>query len=135
MSDKPRSEKRKRTSYIRARVTPEEHANFQERCSSRGFSEADFIRLRCLDLPPLRKRRKRSLNEVALADALGQLGKVGGNLNQIAHALNIIKMKSGDPQALASLEGLEHQLAKLLGEHEQTLSLIRKALLSHDPGE
>lgn len=126
--------KPKRTVALIVRVTPEEKESFRERAANDGVSVSDFLRRR-IQLPALRKRRVRSLNTQALADALGQLGKVGGNLNQIAHALNIIKMKSGDPQALATLQGLEHQLSLLVADQKEVKHLIRQALLNHDPEE
>lgn len=126
--------KPKLTVALIVRVTPEEKKSFRERAANDGLSVSDFLRRR-IHLPALRKRRVRSVNTQALADALGQLGKVGGNLNQIAHALNIIKMKSGDPQTLATLKGLEHQLSLLVADQREVKYLIRQALLNHDPEE
>ena len=85
---KSRSEKRKRTLYIRARVTPEEKLRFLNRCESSGFIEADYIRAACLDAKPLRAVRKQNIDQELLTIAVRQISRYGNNLNQIARKLN-----------------------------------------------
>ena len=66
-----------------------EHQAFLDHCEASGLSGSDLFRLKCCLQNPSRIRRHRRLDEKALARILGQLGRWGNNLNQIAHALNI----------------------------------------------
>lgn len=121
-----------RSQELRLRVTPEEKETLRDQATKRGLSLSDFARERILKISPLRKRRRRSLDEKAMASALAQLGRFGGNLNQIAHALNIIKMKSDDSALLPTLQGIEQQLSYLVADQKEAKHLIRQALLKHD---
>lgn len=101
-----RSEKRQRTEYIRARVTPEEKQRFLTRCTSSGLSTGDYIRQVCLDMKPLRAVRKVSVERKLLAQAINQMARYGNNLNQVVRKLNQgRRIKRVDVQAvLAALQ-------------------------------
>ena len=116
-----------RSQELRLRVTPEEKETLRDQATKRGLSLSDLARERILKISPLRKRRRRSLDEKAMASALAQLGRFGGNLNQIAHALNIIKMKSDDSTLLLTLQGIEQQLSHLVADQKEAKHLIRQA--------
>lgn len=108
---KMRSDKRQRTEYIRARVTPEEKLEFQSRCQRSGITAGDYIRQACLDQTPLRAQRQPSIDRQLLAKALGQLMRYGNNLNQIARKFNQNQeIHSSDREALHSALQALHQL-------------------------
>ena len=75
----------------KTRMTEEEYAEFSEQLSLYGMSQAEFIRqaIRGLPIHPIIKVSP--VNDELLA-AIGKLtaeyGRIGGNLNQIARALN-----------------------------------------------
>lgn len=83
-----KSDKRQRTATIFARVTPEEKAAFAARADRAGLASAAFMRALALGEPGPRARRRPTVDHVAIRQLLGELGRVGNNLNQIARALN-----------------------------------------------
>lgn len=83
------SETRKRKRLVALRLTQDEHDALHKRCDEYGLTIGELVRLQCLDQPlPKRRTRKQSVDVVAVAQLLGHLGKVGSNLNQIAHQMN-----------------------------------------------
>ena len=92
-----------RSRVIKTRLTGEEYAEFSERVSFCQMSQAEYIR------QALTKSRIRPVITVSpvndeLLSAVGKLiaeyGKIGGNLNQIARALN----EYGTPYNTLSVE-------------------------------
>jgi Bacterial mobilisation protein (MobC) len=83
MTGKKRSEKRRATVLRPARFTPEEAAIFDVRAKPYGGASA-FIRYIALEKPLPRSKVEIRL----LAQVLAELGKIGSNINQIAHHLN-----------------------------------------------
>lgn len=76
----------KRDTMIRVRFTASEQKRLLASSALSGCNASDYIRLKVLDNVP---RLKKASNERAqLITGLGELGKVGSNLNQIARALN-----------------------------------------------
>ena len=105
MTGKKRSEKRQRTILRPARFTPEEAARFDAKAAPYGGASA-FIRYIALE-----KTLPRSKVEVQLlSQVLAEMGKIGSNINQIAHRYNI---SEGRPSG--NIEGaLETALNELL---------------------
>jgi hypothetical protein len=91
--DKPRrasgSEKRQRTATKLIRFTPAELAQIEEAASRAGLTFASFGRAQMLSALPPRSVRRPPVEKELLAKILGQLGKAGSNLNQVARAANI----------------------------------------------
>lgn len=83
-----KSEKRLRTEVIFARVTPDEKAAFLARADRAGMATAAFMRAVAIGDPGPRARRRPPVDHVAIRQLLGELGRVGNNLNQIARAVN-----------------------------------------------
>ena len=133
-----RSENRLRTAFIRARVTPEEKAEFLKRCQDRSLTAGDYIRKMCIDAKIVGRPPQRRINQVLLAQIIMEIGKMGkgmNNLNQLAHAMNIALLKP-------DVEGTE--LIKVLLYHQQSLegvyetiselrTAVREMLLHRDP--
>ena len=73
---------------LSVRVTPAERAEIEAAAEEAKLTVASYIRETVLTAPQTKKVRRPSLDRTLLGQILGQLGKVGGNLNQIAHRLN-----------------------------------------------
>ena len=72
---------------IRVRVTPAEKRHLWEMATEAGYTPSDFMRLRTLAaVQPT--RRVPTPDRALLLLLMAELGKLGSNVNQIAHALN-----------------------------------------------
>jgi len=95
---KPASDRRQRTRQCVVRLTPEEHARVQERADKSGMRLGALFRAAVLGDAGPRARRHIPINDRLLLRTLGELGRVGNNLNQIARRLN-----AGERAQLAAL--------------------------------
>jgi hypothetical protein len=82
------SEKRQRTVSVAIRFTEAEHADLLRRADEVGLSVASFVRVQTLDVPPPRAARRPPIDRTVAAQVLGQLGRIGSNINQIARHFN-----------------------------------------------
>ena len=82
------SNKRQRTKFVIARLTDQEHAALTELAEKRGLSPGALIRQTLLGVPPGPNVRRPTADTKLLVKALAELGKIGSNINQIAHHLN-----------------------------------------------
>ena len=112
-----KSEKRKRTEYIRARVSSEEKKVFVDLCSSYGLSAGDFIRKKCCNAKPLRQVHNHNDNQKIPAHLIGlvlqnqnRMARLDNNVNQMAKAINIARLNCSRTDMIA-----------ILNRHEQTL--------------
>ena len=109
------SETRRRPLFVRARCDADESAEFAQSARDAGFANvSELIRARCLRKTrapkmPLQDRRE-------LAAVLGQLGKWGSNLNQLARQANM-----GEPVSRQEFE-------ELAGQVREATALVREAL-------
>jgi hypothetical protein len=99
------------------RVTEKEHAAIGEAASKAGLAPGSYARGKVLGGSPPRAVRALPVERQALALLLAQIGRVGGNLNQLAKAGN-----SGLPvdarevaPALADLRAIRDEIRALLG--------------------
>ena len=80
-----------RCHVVKTRMTEEEYADFTERLKHYDMSQAEFIR-QAITRATIRPIVTVSTVNDELLSAVGRLtaeyGKIGGNLNQIARALN-----------------------------------------------
>src|SRR5271170_4606279 len=88
---KPRrgTETRKKTLLVTSRYDAEEFAELEEAASRAGLTRASYQRVQSLAKPKTRSTRRAPVERELLAKILGQLGKIGSNLNQIAHSANL----------------------------------------------
>ncbi|MEH2509483.1 hypothetical protein V1291_000837 [Nitrobacteraceae bacterium AZCC 1564] len=102
----------KRTSVIRIRVTPEEHAAIISAAETIGLGPCSFARMSAVKAagrkPAKPPRRRPDAYAQALAGWTAQLGWLGNNLNQCARVLN-----SGGSVERAMLAGIRAELAQL----------------------
>lgn len=82
------SETRQRGGVARMRLSAQEQAQLEAAAERAGMTVSSFMRHQCLGSAGPRAVRRPPVERAALAQLLGQLGKVGSNLNQIARALN-----------------------------------------------
>ncbi|TCZ51912.1 plasmid mobilization protein [Roseicella aquatilis] len=82
------SQSRQRCSLAGMACTPAERAELEQRAERAGMSVSAYMRHQCLGTAGPRAVRRPPVEKKALAQLLGQLGKAGGNLNQVARALN-----------------------------------------------
>lgn len=87
---KKSSAKRQRNLVLRVRVLPSESEEIRKRAAALGVSLSEVLRESALN-EPIRRPKKPlpSPDRKALATLTGQLGKVGSNLNQLAHHANL----------------------------------------------
>lgn len=83
-----KSEQRQRTATLYARVTPAEKAAFMARADRAGMASAAFMRALALGDAGPRAQRRPLVDHIAIRQLLGELGRVGNNINQIARGLN-----------------------------------------------
>lgn len=82
------SEKRQRQHSLTVRFNATEHAAVVSQAEAVGLTAASFARTQLLDVPAPRGSRRPPVERAQVAQLLGQIGKVGSNINQIARTLN-----------------------------------------------
>jgi hypothetical protein len=101
---------------VTTRYDLEEFEQLQEAASRAGLTPASFQRVQSLAAPKTRSTRRAPVEREMLAKVLGQLGKVGGNINQIArHARLGFGVTSEVEEELAALRALRPLLMEALG--------------------
>lgn len=86
MARPKKTEAEKRTLIIRVRVTSTEKSQLHHDAREAGYSASDFIRLKVIQSQPL--HRKPTPEREGFLKLHAELGKIGSNVNQIAHVLN-----------------------------------------------
>ena len=84
MARRSGSENRQRNNIFTVRFTPEEAATVRRIAEEHGQSAAALLRSSLLHI----RAHPSRIDRAAVARLLGQLGKIGSNINQIAHHLN-----------------------------------------------
>ena len=116
MSERSGSEKRRRTIVLTARFNDQEARAVRQIAERTGLSVAALIRHSLLDMPPPRARRRPSVNHKAVAKLLGELGKIGSNINQLAHYAHLGRFQSKNiDMALRDLMELRLACLQALG--------------------
>jgi len=82
------SEKRARTKNLTFRLTPEERAAIDDKADRAGLETGSYAREVLLGAPAPRQVRRPPVERKELARLLGEVGKIGSNLNQLARAAN-----------------------------------------------
>ena len=117
------SAKRQRTKQCLVRFTEDEYADISGKADRAGIATAAFLRTAALGDPGPRAQTPPA-DHVALRQLLGELGRVGNNINQIAYRLNT----GGQPnppdldQALAAYLDIRTAIFDALGMKQQTPS-------------
>jgi len=82
------SERRAREQYLSIRLTADERAEIEQKAERAGLRTGSYARRVLLDAQPPRQIRRPPLEKVLLVKFLGELGRVGNNLNQLARDMN-----------------------------------------------
>lgn len=98
-----------KNSFISVRCTAKERAAIDEAATRAGLSIGAFLRALALGSAGPRAVRRPPVERKELARLLGHLGKVGSNLNQLAHAFN----RERQAPALAELTAIRKQVGEL----------------------
>jgi hypothetical protein len=83
-----KSEKRQRDRQVKIRCDDDEFEAISANADRAGLSLAGYARAAMLGDAGPRARRRRPADQAALLQILGQVGRIGGNVNQIAKQLN-----------------------------------------------
>jgi hypothetical protein len=110
------SDKRQRGKIIASRCLDEEFTAIAAKADKAGLAVGAFMRAAALGDAGLRAQRRPPADHKALRQIIGQLGRIGNNINQIARALN-----SGENANFPEL----HQLVRAC---TQTINRINAAL-------
>jgi hypothetical protein len=110
------SETRKKTIPVTSRYDEAEFAELDEAASRAGLTRASFQRAQSLTTPTTRSTRRAPVERELLAKVLGQLGKIGSNLNQLTYEAHIGDRRPEDIEAtLQQLRGLLPSILEALG--------------------
>lgn len=113
-----------RTKRLHIRLTPAEQTQLLARTAQRNETISDWVRRSLLNSKPMIK--KADPMRTAYIKGLGELGKIGSNVNQIAHELHLIRNHFGEVSSLeteisrarTAIQQLSDQLHKILsGDH------------------
>lgn len=107
MKKKPKYDPARRTHIAHARMNDEEWLQFMTQLEKLGVSQSDFIR-QAIFTAQVNVTVQPVFSSDTLDEIAAQYGKIGSNLNQIAHYLN-----GGNPMQANTLKGIHHCLADL----------------------
>ena len=82
------SERRQRTESVRVRLSQDERQQIDAAAEKCGLALGSYVRAKLITGPTPRAVRRAPVDRAALAQVLGLLGRVGGNVNQISRSLN-----------------------------------------------
>lgn len=111
---KPRSDNRRKEHRLSKRVTEEELEAFRIRAENAGFDKAsDYLGAFVLGDTHLH-----AANRKTAIEALGELGRLGNNINQIAKAVNQgrLQLETKDIRTLDETRNLIEQLGQEIRE-------------------
>lgn len=94
---------------VGVRFTEDEHAKLQAQAEAARVDISTLARAVLLNEPIPAKAKKATADEKELARMLATLGKIGGNLNQIARIANT----TGDPAQPAALRQIAQEMTAL----------------------
>ncbi|MFQ3621923.1 MAG: plasmid mobilization relaxosome protein MobC [Acetobacteraceae bacterium] len=82
------TDRRQRNVTVTVRLTADERARLEELSSRAGYAAGAFMRAAAFGEAGPRAQRRPPADHVAIRKLLGELGRVGNNINQIARAVN-----------------------------------------------
>lgn len=122
------TDKRQREKQCLVRLSPEEFARVTDKADKAGMATAAFMRAAALGDAGPRAQRRAPADKETLLRILGQLGKIGSNINQIARRLN-----SGERADLPVLEEALRAYLELRNAIFEALGLKAKGPASDPP--
>ena len=120
---RPRKTDAARTIQLKARFTEAEHEHVERLTQTTGHSVSDLLRFGILRSPPPPSRRNAQpvKDKQELARLLGAVGKIGSNVNQLAHVANAGSWpeRVAIEQAVADIQWMRRSLMRSLGVYEK----------------
>ena len=115
------SEHRARGGIVAFRVSESERAELAQAAERAGLTLGSYIRQRVLSAPQTRAIRRPPVEQKLLAQLLGQLGRVGGNIHQIVKHMNFGAGVMHDElrSALASFEAAAASIMEAMGRGQR----------------
>jgi hypothetical protein len=110
-----KSQNRKRSLSIHTACTLEEYDAITEKATAAGISVGGYLRACGLERITPGTKRRVPVDSVILERAIAEMRRIGNNINQIAHAVNMHQ----------PVDSVCIRLA--LCEHTETLQLLREA--------
>lgn len=113
------SESRVRSRHVTIRLSEDERVELDAAAErAGGLTPGSYARLRIFGDVAARQVRRPSVERRELARLLGELGKIGSNLNQLARAANCGTALDGSEIefALEGLAGLRGEIMRALGK-------------------
>jgi hypothetical protein len=104
--------------FITVRCTPETRAAYTAAAARAGLSVGAYLRVMAEGTAGPRARRRPPLEREAIAQLLGHVGRVGGNVNQIARALNMtgaVPQQAAIARAAEDISAIRLALMQALG--------------------
>jgi hypothetical protein len=74
-----------RSKFVAVRCTAAKHAAYSAAADRAGLSVSDYLRSLADGAPAIRAARRPTVEAEQLARLLGQIGKLGSNVNQLTH--------------------------------------------------
>jgi hypothetical protein len=113
------SDKRQRGKIVASRCSDEEFNAIAAKADKAGLSNGAFMRAAALGDAGPRAQRRPPADHRVLRQILGEIGRIGNNVNQIARAIN-----SGDPadvpellESLRAINDIRHGILDALGKN------------------
>lgn len=94
-----------RNRIIRIRTSAEERVRIQDLAKARGLSLSDLIRRAALGVR-MPARSFDHTHAVVLTRTLAELGRIGGNVNQLSRRANAGKLSGHDAELAVTLAGI-----------------------------
>jgi len=115
------SEKRQRGRLQAIRFNDAELAALHAAAERAGLTVGAYIRQTVLGAPPPRQSRRPPVEKEALARILAQVGKIGSNVNQLAHHANAGSIPDSTElqDALLAVLEMRDALVRALGVHDR----------------
>ncbi len=106
-----------REKWTHVRWTAAEHGQLIERAEAAGLSLGAYLRAVALGSAGVRAVKRPPVNRVMLARLLGEIGHIGGNINQLALNSNRGRTSESDElsQAVADIAAMREAVMKALG--------------------
>ena len=116
---RPKSNQRQRTVQVNVRLTPDELARLDALAAKARLKRASYLRQQALGDAGPRAQHQPPADKQALAELLGQMGKIGSNVNQLAHRANMDGFgairKADMQQVVSEISDIRATLMEALG--------------------
>ncbi len=106
-----------RGKFVAVRCSATEHATITAAAAQAGLTVGPYLRALALGSPGLRAVRRPPVEKEGLARVLGEIGKLGSNVNQLARVANT----NGDTPATDRLDVIAAELATIRAALMQSL--------------